>query len=491
MRIRDLRVPPHLLVDDLTLGPGEVWCVLGENGAGKSLLGRALAGELPEVAEQIEGRPERVVWTSFESQQALYEADLDADDSNFLGGGVHGWTALEVVVSEGGDEAMVLDLAARLGIAHLLERMARLLSTGEARRVMLLRALASAPDLLILDEPFEGLDVASRDALVNLLAQLVDSGQALMFLVNREADIMPFVTHLVVMRGGRVVLQGQRGQLQASDAYRAIVHSTQAPAVIPPPPHREVGTDDANDGWGIDPLVVMRACSVRYGEVIQLAPFDWTLRAGDHTLIVGDNGSGKSTLLQLITGDHPQCYTNDLHVLGYRRGSGESIWDIKRHIGLVSPALHRDYRVGATAIEVVISGLYDSIGLYQQPRPAELDTARAWLDLMRLSHAAQTPLRELSYGLQRLVLIARALIKQPPLVILDEPTQGLDDDNRRRVLGFIEQLSGLSRTTLLFVSHRTDEHLALFRSRLHLEPSADPGVRYVVRGAPRLRPFST
>jgi len=478
MRIRDLRVPPHLCVEDLTLGPGEVWCVLGENGAGKSLLGRALAGELPEAAGHIEGRPERVVWTSFESQQALYEADLDADDSNFLGGGAHGWSALDVVLSEGGDEATVRDLAARLGIGHLLERMLRQLSTGEARRVMLLRALASAPDLLILDEPFEGLDPISRDGLAQLLAQLADSGQGLMLLVNREADITPFVTHLAVMRGGRVVLQGPRAELQASGAYRDVVHAELPTAVIPPPPDGEAGTDDAPR---FDPLVVMRACSVRYGEVIQLAPFDWTLRAGDHTLIIGDNGSGKSTLLQLITGDHPQCYTNDLHVFGYRRGSGESIWDIKRHIGLVSPALHRDYRVGASALEVVISGLYDSIGLYQQPRPSDLDAARAWLELMRLSDAAQTPLRELSYGLQRLVLIARALIKQPPLVILDEPTQGLDDDNRRRVLGFIEQLSGLSRTTLLFVSHRSDEHLPLFRSRLQLERSVDPGVRYVVR----------
>ncbi len=480
MRIVDLRVPPHLHVDDLSLEPGEVWCVLGENGAGKSLLGRALAGDLPEAEGTIEGRPERVVWTSFESQQALYEADLEADDSNFLGGGDHGWTALDVVLREGASEATVRGLAARLDIAHLLDRMIRHLSTGEARRVMLLRALASEPQLLILDEPFEGLDVASRESLVQLITQLVNDGQALILLVNREADIAPFVTHLAVLRGGRVVLQGPRAALQASDAYREIVHAAVPSALIPPPPHGEHGeTGDAAERF--DPLLVMRACTVRYGDITQLSPFDWTLRAGDHTLIVGENGSGKSTLLQLITGDHPQCYVNDLHVFGYRRGSGESIWDIKRHIGLVSPALHRDHRVGASALEVVVSGLYDSIGLYQRPSPTELDLARQWLELMRLSDAANRSFRDLSYGLQRLVLIARALIKQPPLVILDEPTQGLDDDNRRRVLHFIEQLSGLSRTTLLFVSHRADEHLPLFRSRLTLERSDEPGVRYVVR----------
>jgi len=477
MRVVDLRVPPHLSVDDLSLGAGEVWCVLGENGAGKSLLGRALAGDLPEAEGTIEGRPERVVWTSFESQQALYEADLEADDSDFLGGGDHGWSALDVVLRDGADEGKLRALAVRLGVAHLLDRMVRQLSSGEARRVMLLRALSSEPQLLILDEPFEGLDVASREGLVQLIAQLADAGQALMLLVNREADISPFVTHLAVLRGGRVVLQGPRNALQNSDAYRDIVHAALSPAVIPPPPHGDGGDEVRR----FDPLVVMRACTVRYGDVTQLAPFDWTLRAGDHTLIVGDNGSGKSTLLQLINGDHPQCYTNDLHVFGYRRGSGESIWDIKRHIGLVSPALHRDYRVSATALEVVVSGLYDSIGLYQRPRPTDLDAARAWLDLLRLSGSADRSFRELSYGLQRLVLIGRALIKQPPLVILDEPTQGLDDDNRHRVLNFIEQLGGLPRTTLLFVSHRTDEHLPLFRSRLKLEPSTVAGVRYVVR----------
>ena len=175
------------------------------------------------------------------------------------------------------------------------------------------------------------------------------------------------------------------------------------------------------------------------------------------TCIVGPNGSGKSTLLEMITGDHPQGYSNDLHLFGRRRGSGETVWDIKKNIGMVSTRLHRDYRVSCSVEEVLLSGLYDSIGVYQVPTPTDRARARAWLEWLELGLAPSASFRALSFGQQRLVLIARAAIKVPPLVVLDEPTSGLDEENRARVLDLVESLCAQEMSTVLMVTHRADE----------------------------------
>jgi molybdate transport system ATP-binding protein len=181
------------------------------------------------------------------------------------------------------------------------------------------------------------------------------------------------------------------------------------------------------------------------------------VHAGEHTLIEGPNGSGKSTLLEMISGDHPQAYSNDLHLFGRRRGSGETVWDIKKNVGLVSSKLHREYRVGGSVEEVLISGLFDSIGLYQPPEPSQRARARAWLDWLELGIRPVDAFRELSFGQQRFVLIARAAIKVPPLLIMDEPTSGLDPDNRERALDLIASLCTQQKSTVLMVTHRDDE----------------------------------
>jgi molybdate transport system ATP-binding protein len=213
------------------------------------------------------------------------------------------------------------------------------------------------------------------------------------------------------------------------------------------------------------PLVRLVSGQVRYGEQIVFEGLNFSVRAGEHTLIEGPNGSGKSSLLEMITGDHPQAYSNDLHLFGRRRGSGETVWDIKRNVGLVSARLHRDYRVGGSLEEVVLSGLYDSIGVYQQPEPSHRARARAWLDWLELGAAPTAAFRDLSFGQQRLVLIARAAVKVPPLVVMDEPTSGLDAGNRLRVLDLIASLGTQRKSTVLMVTHRPDER-AFWQERI-------------------------
>jgi molybdate transport system ATP-binding protein len=205
------------------------------------------------------------------------------------------------------------------------------------------------------------------------------------------------------------------------------------------------------------PLVELKRGTVRYGDFTVFEGLDFCVRPGEHTLIEGPNGSGKSTLLEMICGDHPQGYSNDLTLFGRRRGSGETVWDIKKNVGLVSPKLHRDYRVGGSVEDAIVSGLFDSIGVYREREPSHRARALRWLSWLALDVAPDHAFRALSFGEQRLTLIARAAIKVPPLVVLDEPTAGLDADNQARVLELIESLCSQERTTVLFVTHRKDE----------------------------------
>jgi molybdate transport system ATP-binding protein len=204
-------------------------------------------------------------------------------------------------------------------------------------------------------------------------------------------------------------------------------------------------------------LVRLHRCTAGYEGRAVFTDLSLVVDKGAHTLITGPNGTGKSTLLQVITGDHPACYTCDLTLFGIRRGTGESIWDIKQHMGIVSPDLHRNFRVSGSVLACILSGLFDSIGLYNPVTETQKNRAMTWLSRLDMASKASMPFRDLSFADQRLVLIARALIKGPMLLILDEPTQGLDAPNRDAVLDFLADVARDGLSTILYVSHREDE----------------------------------
>ena len=423
---------------DLTftgVGPG-LTLVTGPNGAGKSTAARAFTARVAGA---------RLL--SAESQQAFYEAQLAADESNFRQGADTSSRVRELL----GAAALAHPLFAAFRLEPLWERGYRQLSTGEARKVLLLQAVLAAPPLLILDDPFDGLD---RAACAELAAAIVHAAARLPVVVvtgSFGAGELPFapeaVREVVALAERRVIYRGSVAGYLARASAEEHRHA---------PPPVEMGS------WyppleADAPLVELVDGCVRHGAQLVFEHLDFTVRAGAHTLIEGPNGSGKSTLLEMVTGDHPQAYSNDLHLFGRRRGSGETVWDIKKNVGLVSARLHRDYRVGGSVEEVLLSGLFDSIGLYQQPAPSHRARAHAWLDWLQLGLAPGAAFRDLSFGQQRLVLIARAAIKVPPLVVMDEPTAGLDADNRLRVLDLVASLCTQRRSTVLMVTHRDDE----------------------------------
>jgi molybdate transport system ATP-binding protein len=456
MHVKSLKTA-HLRIDDWQVKSDHCWAVIGRNGSGKKQLGQLLANPGDFACEYDFSTMGRTRILSFEAQQAFYEHELKIDDTDYLDHLDPGTLVRDIL----GIDTLpaLLDF---LQLTPLLDRGYRQLSSGESRKVLLAQAILDEPDYLILDEPYDSLDQKSKEQLAEFFAHLLQhTSMQLIFLLNTWSEVSNWHSHIAVIEKGQFIAQGEAAELLRNDALKALLAFD--PARLPDWPQA------IHDIAAPEILLRIENGSVRYGEATIFERVDLELTAGEHTLITGSNGSGKSTLLNLISGDNPQCYRNNIEVLGYKRGQGESIWDIKKRLGLVSPALHRDHRVRGSALHIVASGFFDSIGLYDNPSALQVNHAKQWLALTGLEDKANVAFREMSYGEQRLVLIARALVKQPVLLLLDEPTQGLDEINRHRLLYFLDYLSSQQHSTIVMVSHRRDEFLPIFKRHLEMD----------------------
>jgi molybdate transport system ATP-binding protein len=197
----------------------------------------------------------------------------------------------------------------------------------------------------------------------------------------------------------------------------------------------------------------MKNIQIKYGEHTILQNLDWKVNQGEKWLLKGRNGAGKSSLLSMITGDHPQAYSNEIYLFGKRRGSGESIWDIKQKTGYISPELHAYFDKNVSCFNAIGSGYFDTIGLFKKLSTKQYNNILQWLDFLQLSHVSNKPLHSISASLQRMILLARALVKNPPLLVLDEPCQGLDQQQSEQFVSLIDHVCSNSNKTLIYVSH--------------------------------------
>ncbi|MDY0417391.1 molybdate ABC transporter ATP-binding protein ModF [Enterobacter sp. 170198] len=469
-RLGDTRT---LTIADLTIRAGESWAFVGTNGSGKSALARALAGELTLLKGDYQRDVTRLTRLSFEQLQKLVSDEWQRNNTDLLSPGEEdtGRTTAEIIQDEVKDPARCQRLAERFGITGLLDRRFKYLSTGETRKTLLCQALMSEPELLILDEPFDGLDVQSRAQLASLLESLNQQGYTLVLVLNRFDEIPDFIQHAGVLADCNLTETGEKSALLKQALIAQLAHSERLDGITLPEP------DAPSARHALDPhqpRIVLRDGVVSYDDRPILNHLSWTVNPGEHWQIVGPNGAGKSTLLSLITGDHPQGYSNDLTLFGRRRGSGETIWDIKKHIGYVSSSLHLDYRVSTTVRNAILSGYFDSIGIYQAVSDKQRKLAQQWLDILGMDNrVADAPFHSLSWGQQRLALIVRALVKHPTLLILDEPLQGLDPLNRQLIRRFVDVLIGEGETQLLFVSHHAEDAPSCITHRLEFIPDGD------------------
>ncbi len=463
---------------------GECTVVTGPNGSGKSLLAEIIAGHRRPSAGTIAwpglcGDPgAHAALVSFESQERLIARERREDVSAIMHGELDpGHTVAELIrehAVEGRADA-VLPPAERFGIRHILSRGLRFLSTGEFRKALLAAALARRPRLLILDDPYDGLDADSRRELARLIDDLHSAEHSLLLVTSRARDVPSCATRLIELEGGTI----RRDEPMLRRAEPGAARGGPAARRDEPPPGEAASAPETGEAPGPDrrctpreAIVAMRGVRVAYGPVPVLNDVDWTVCPEDRWMIVGPNGSGKSTLLSLITGDNPKAYGQDISLFGRRKGSGESVWEIKRRIGYVSGDLQFAYPLRATVRETLLSGFYDTVGLFDEPSGHEEEIAAVWAERLGLADRLHARLRELSFGLRRVVLVARATVKDPLLLIADEPCQGLDDGHTRQVLELLEAI-GRGNATLLYVTHDPSDQPRVLTHRLELTPGPE------------------
>lgn len=468
-----LRRGDALLLPDTSweIRTGQNWAILGGNGSGKSVLAGAVRGDVPYVRGRLirhvpEAAGERIGYLSFELQEEILRRAERLDDARSFSGHGRGLTVgeflgLDVASREGGT-----DFKDALNIGPLLGRPLRVLSNGEIRKVLISRALRSAPELLILDEPFAGLDGASRKTLSRAIRSLMAEGTQIILITQRLEEVIAGISHVLLIREGRVVQTGRREEVLTPEGMKPF---SAGPVSLPSLP-RPIPAPAMGSLIETDLLVEMRNVHVAFGGVKILDRLTWSVRRGEKWAVVGPNGSGKTTLLSLISGDNLQAYANDVRLFGVRRGEGQSIWDIRKRLGLVSPELQLRYRKRIPVRDVVLSGLFDSIGLYRRVSDEQAALALEWLACVGLDDRADRPFPQLSYGEKRLVLIARAMVKSPELLILDEPCQGLDAANRARVLALMEEIGRQGATAMIYVTHQEGEMIPSIRHILRLGP---------------------
>jgi molybdate transport system ATP-binding protein len=471
VRLRDRR----LLADTCwQIRTGENWVIWGPNGAGKSTLAQVLTGRAAVVQGSVirHGRTDPaagkgrlpVALVSAEQYHQLYHQErLQSEMRHFSGSGRQ-VTAGDLLDAGAPADRQAADrlkgIFDGLELGSLAARPLNALSSGEMRKLLLGQALMHDPELLVLDEPFNGLDAASRLQLSRILVRLAGEGRQMVLITHRLSEISDCFQHVLQLDQGRVIWQGD------TSAFLARMADPARPPTAALFPARVTVGVDAPAG---PPVIRMRNVTVRFGRQRVLDRVDWTVHPGEHWALLGPNGAGKSTLLELISGDQLQAYANEIELFGRARGTGESIWEIKQHIGHVDDRIQARYQRRLTGFDVICSGFFDSVGLFRHCTDAQRRKALHMVQTLEIAESAGQTMMHLSFGQQRMILIARAAVKSPRLLILDEPCSGLDMLHRRQLLALLDRIGLSGATQLLYVSHRPDEIPACTTHRLYLD----------------------
>lgn len=447
LRIRDRWI---LKNTSWSIARGEHWAVIGPNGSGKTTLLNAIAGVVPVVAGTVfraDGLRVGIVGPEYHRKYLQTDARREITWSP-VSSSYPVTTVRNVIEHDDADPELADHLATGLHVSSLLDRGVRTLSTGEMKKVLLVAATASRPDLLLLDEPFDGLDAGSRGWFADLLAEAANHSMTLVLATHREDEIVESITRYVALDDGCIVHAGD----VRDEAYYQLsaVRTTSIRDGDP------TGEFDTISPAG-EPMIELRNVSVSYNGNRVLDGLSWVVRRGENWSVTGPNGSGKTTLLDLVWGNNLQAYANDITLFGRRRGSGESIWDIKRNIGFVTPHLQAQYDASITAREVILSGFFDSIGLYRRHTADQEDRYHELAGRLCILHLGETRFDRLSSGERTLVLIARAAVKVPKLLMLDEPCQGLDPERRNQIIAAVDTIGSEPVTDIIYVTHRADE----------------------------------
>ena len=442
---------------------GEQWAITGPSGSGKSVLAHTLIGRhfyTGEIKYHDPGTRIAIVEQQHRFLNRSGTADLyyqqrfnasDADQTITVEQELVQYLP-EAAVRKNSPSPGTLstwEWLDHLHIRPLLSRPLIQLSNGENKRVQLAIALLEEPDLLILDNPFLGLDTEGRSTLHRIIDMLAEKGIQLLLIASPK-ELPGAITHVARLEEGEWTFHDIKQRFQPPQEAMERAHLDAGTL-------QQLQQLSSREPDTFSSAVKMTDVNIHYGEKILLQHISWEVKRGERWNVSGPNGAGKSTLLSLITADNPQAYANDIWLFDRKRGSGETIWEIKQKIGFVSPELHLYFDYSATCFEVIASGLFDTIGLFRLLTEEQEQRVLLWIRLLSLENLRSLRLAQLSTGQQRMVLLARALIKNPPMLILDEPCQGLDEAQTsyfRQLIGLLCEAFG---TTLIYVSHYREE----------------------------------
>jgi molybdate transport system ATP-binding protein len=443
------------------LRPGEHWAVIGRNGSGKSTFLRLLPGEVRPVPDR--GRLTYLL-DGEEQDTPVGMGEYIASVTPELHNAYirNGWEMSgEEVVHTGFFHSVwlherprpeLIDAAAelmrRLGIGGLREKSILAMSQGEARKVLIARALAARPAVLLLDEICDGLDAPSRETILAVVEEAARSGTQIVYATHRPEELVPAISHVLLLREGRIYSSGRRNGgapvLPPLQVGGAEAHAEKKPALSRPPRRRVKG--------GL--LFRAEKANVHIDGRMILDRISWRLARGENWAVLGRNGSGKSTLLKLLSGDLHPALGGEVNWFGEE--GNRNIWETRERIGFVSPELQALYDDDLAGEKVVVSGFFSSRGLYRKATEQQRDKARALIAALNLGKLGRKRVGRMSYGEMRKLLIARALVNDPDILILDEPCGGLDGPSREEFLGFVEAVAA-SGTGIVMATHHRDE----------------------------------
>jgi molybdate transport system ATP-binding protein len=433
---------------------GEQWAVIGPNGCGKTILadllqqryalkeGTVASGMKGKIHETVRSIAFKDIHSLSANRNVYYQQRWHATETDEFP------TVAKLLGNTSG--RMYGKIKDVFNIEADLSKRIIHLSSGELRKFLIIRALAAEPELLILDNPLIGLDAESRGILTDTLERMIHiSNLQVVLLLSNPDDIPRMITHVLPVLDRRCHPSMTAAGFAANKALQAELFRL---------PRKQPVQLPQAAGASLHQITVgMKHVSVTYGSRMILKDVDWIVRNGEKWSLYGPNGSGKSLLLSLIYADNPQAYAQSITLFDRKRGTGESIWDIKKRIGYVSPEIHLYCMENLPALDLVCSGFFDTIGLCRKCSGEQKETACQWMQLLGIGHLKARSFLTLSSGEQRLTLLARAFVKDPDLLILDEPLHGLDISNKQLVTQIIDRFCKRKHKTLIYVTHYMHE----------------------------------
>ncbi|MES2427640.1 MAG: ATP-binding cassette domain-containing protein [Bacteroidota bacterium] len=466
----------NVLFADLnfTINKGENWAVVGESGSGKSALLQTIAGNFnitggevryhffEDYLQQHPGNSEHL---THHKLVAIVEAkhhfknlsntgdfyyqqrynSMDSEDALTVAEYLHSIKSAPQPNLYWHFDKII----ATLKLDQLSKKQLIKLSNGETKRLRIAAALLKNPKLLLLDSPLTGLDVQTRQEFNAIIREITQSGITVV-MATSPYEIPDAITHVAVLKSGVIT-----NTVSKTDFTPKMVELQQDDRIDKEELKALLGGHNSSAAYR--QIISMNKIHVQYGENVILYDINWQVNPGDRWALLGHNGAGKSTLLSLINGDNPQAYANDIILFDKKRGTGESIWDIKKKIGFVSPELHQYFPTDNSCLQVIESGYYDTLGLFRPSNKERAEVALRWMKALEIDKYARTLLKNIPASAQRLCLLARALIKNPPLLIFDEPCQGMDTHQQQHFKNLIDTICGLSKVTLIYVTHYQHE----------------------------------